>query len=101
LNLERTIDILTAVSKKKTHQVVVGFAAETQDLDDCATAKLHAKNLDMIVGNLVNAEGSGFEVDTNQANFYYKDGSRETLQLMPKSELADLILDRVVAMMKK
>ncbi|MGD9009971.1 MAG: bifunctional phosphopantothenoylcysteine decarboxylase/phosphopantothenate--cysteine ligase CoaBC [Desulfobacteraceae bacterium] len=101
LNLERTIDILTAVSKKKTHQLVVGFAAETRDLDDCATKKLQAKHLDMIVGNLVNAEGSGFEVDTNRANLYYKDGSRETLQLMPKSELADLILDRVVAMMRK
>lgn len=101
LNLERTIDILTAVSKKKTHQIVVGFAAETQDLDDCATKKLQAKHLDMIVGNLVNAEGSGFDVDTNQANLYYKDGSRETLPLMPKSELADLILDRVVAMLKK
>lgn len=101
LNLERTIDILTAVSKKKTHQIVVGFAAETQDLDDCATKKLQTKHLDMIVGNLVNAEGSGFEVDTNQANLYYKDGSRETLKLMPKSELADLILDRVIAMMKK
>jgi phosphopantothenoylcysteine decarboxylase/phosphopantothenate--cysteine ligase len=101
LNLERTSDILTAVSKKKTHQIVVGFAAETRDLDDCATKKLQAKHLDMIVGNLVNAEGSGFEVDTNQANLYYKDGSQETLQLMPKSELADLILDRVVAMMKR
>jgi phosphopantothenoylcysteine decarboxylase/phosphopantothenate--cysteine ligase len=101
LNLERTIDILTAVSKKKTHQIVVGFAAETRDLDDCATKKLQAKRLDMIVGNLVNAEGSGFEVDTNQANLYFKDGSRETLQLMPKSELADLILDRVVAMMSR
>jgi phosphopantothenoylcysteine synthetase/decarboxylase len=55
----------------------------------------------MIVGNLVNAEGSGFEVDTNQANLYYKDGSREALRLMPKSELADFILDRIVTMMKK
>jgi phosphopantothenoylcysteine decarboxylase/phosphopantothenate--cysteine ligase len=100
LSMERTIDILTAVSKRKTHQIVVGFAAETRDLDDCATKKLHVKRLDMIVGNLINTEGSGFEVDTNQADLYYKDGSRETLQLMPKSELADLILDRVVAMMK-
>ena len=101
LELKRTVDILSAVSQRKTDQIVVGFAAETQNLDDFATKKLQAKQLDMIVGNLVNAEGSGFEVDTNQANLYYKDGSRESLQLMPKSELADLILDRVVAMMKK
>ncbi len=101
LELERTVDILAAVSQRKTDQIVVGFAAETQNLDDFAPKKLQAKQLDMIVGNLVNADGSGFEVDTNQANLYYKDGSRESLQLMPKSELADLILDRVVAMMKK
>ena len=101
LDLERTVDILTAVHQKKTNQIVVGFAAETQNLDDGATKKLQTKHLDMIVGNLVNAEGSGFEVDTNQANLYYKDGSQETLQLMPKSELADLILDRVVAMMSR
>lgn len=101
LNLERTIDILTAVSKKKTHQIVVGFAAETQNLDDFATKKLQAKRLDMIVGNLVNTEGSGFEVDANQASLYYKNGSRETLHLMPKSELADLILDRIVAMLNR
>jgi phosphopantothenoylcysteine decarboxylase/phosphopantothenate--cysteine ligase len=99
LNLERTVDILTAVSQKKTNQIVVGFAAETQNLDDCATKKLKTKHLDMIVGNLVNAEGSGFEVDTNQANLYYKDGTQESLELMSKSELADLILDRVIAMM--
>ena len=101
LDLERTVDILTAVSQKKTNQIVVGFAAETRKLEDGATKKLQTKHLDMVVGNLVNTEGSGFDVDTNQANLYYKDGSQETLQLMPKSELADLILDRVVAMMKK
>lgn len=101
LDLERTVDILTAVHHKKINQIVVGFAAETRNLDDSATIKLQTKHLDMIVGNLVNAEGSGFEVDTNQANLYYKDGSQETLPLMPKSELADLILDRVVAMMSR
>lgn len=98
LALEPTIDILTAVRQKKTHQLVVGFAAETQHLDDCAAHKLQAKDLDMIVGNLVNSQGSGFDVDTNQATFYFKDGTREALPMMPKSELADLILDRVVQM---
>jgi phosphopantothenoylcysteine decarboxylase/phosphopantothenate--cysteine ligase len=101
LALEPTVDILSAVSQKKSHQFVVGFAAETQHLDDGAVLKLRAKDLDMIVGNLVNSEGSGFEVDTNQANFYFKDGTREALPLMPKSELADLILDRVVHRLKQ
>jgi phosphopantothenoylcysteine decarboxylase/phosphopantothenate--cysteine ligase len=101
LVLERTVDILAALAQKKTDQIVVGFAAETRNLDDGATQKLQAKRLDMIVGNLVNVEGSGFDVDTNQASLYSRDGSKETLPMMPKSELADIILDRVVAMMKK
>jgi phosphopantothenoylcysteine decarboxylase/phosphopantothenate--cysteine ligase len=101
LVLERTVDILAALSQRKRHQVVVGFAAETRNLDDGAIQKLQTKHLDMIVGNLVNVEGSGFEADANQANLYCKDGSREPLPLMPKSQLADLILDRVVALLKK
>jgi phosphopantothenoylcysteine decarboxylase/phosphopantothenate--cysteine ligase len=99
LDLERTVDILNAVAKKKTNQLVVGFAAETQNLDEYATKKLESKRLDMIVGNLVNTDVSGFEVDTNQANIYLKDGARESLPLIPKSELANLILDRIVTML--
>ena len=99
LDLERTADILNAVAQKKTTQIVVGFAAETQNLDECATKKLESKRLDMIVGNLVNSDVSGFEVDTNQANLYLKDGSRESLPLMSKSELAHVILDRVEKML--
>lgn len=99
LDLARTVDILNAVAKKKTNQLVVGFAAETQSLDEYAIKKLKSKQLDMIVGNLVNTDVSGFEADTNQANLYLKDGTRESLPLMPKSELADLILDRVLTML--
>jgi phosphopantothenoylcysteine decarboxylase / phosphopantothenate---cysteine ligase len=96
LELERTQDILETAGQRKTHQVLVGFAAETRDLDANAAAKLTAKNLDLLVGNLIGAAGTGFETDTNQVTLYFKDGSRESLAMMPKVNLAHVILDRVV-----
>jgi phosphopantothenoylcysteine decarboxylase/phosphopantothenate--cysteine ligase len=96
LRLERTQDILETAGQRKTHQVLVGFAAETRDLDENAAAKLASKNLDMLVGNLIGAAGSGFETDTNQVTLYYRDGSREPLAMMPKTGLAHILLDRVV-----
>lgn len=100
LVLERTQDILKSISRKRNHQVVVGFAAETQNLDTYAKEKLEAKQLDFIVGNLIGSQGSGFEVDTNQANLYFKDGTKEALDLMPKADLANNILDRIVRVLK-
>lgn len=100
LILERTQDILKTISRKRKKQVVVGFAAETQHLDTYAKEKLEAKQLDLIVGNLVGSPGSGFEADTNQANLYFKDGAKETLDNMPKTDLANLILNRIVQISK-
>lgn len=100
LVLERTQDILKSISRKRKNQVVVGFSAETQNLDTYAKAKLEAKQLDLIVGNLIGSQGSGFEVDTNQANLYFKDGSKETLDLMSKADLANHIIDRIVRVLK-
>ncbi len=96
LSLKRTQDILSAVAERKNGQLVVGFAAETRQLDRFASEKLISKKLDMIVGNLVGSEDSGFQVDTNRVNLYFKDGTRETLEVMPKADLAHLILDRVI-----
>jgi phosphopantothenoylcysteine decarboxylase/phosphopantothenate--cysteine ligase len=98
LTLERTQDILMTVAALKTHQLMVGFAAETCDLETFARQKLTAKRLDMIVGNRIGAAGSGFEVDTNQVTLYFKNGDRESIEMMPKAELAHLILDRVIAL---
>jgi phosphopantothenoylcysteine decarboxylase/phosphopantothenate--cysteine ligase len=98
LTLERTQDILMTVAALKTHQLMVGFAAETCDLGTFARQKLTAKRLDMIVGNRIGAAGSGFEVDTNQVTLYFKNGDRESIEMMPKAELAHLILDRVIAL---
>jgi len=95
LSLERTQDILKSVGDRKTHQILVGFAAETHDLESFATGKLKAKNLDLIVGNRVDAPDAGFGADTNRATFFFRDGTREPIDLMTKSDLAHLLLDRL------
>lgn len=98
LHLEKTQDILKTLGERKTRQVLVGFAAETQNLDAHAAAKLQAKNLDMVVGNLVGGGDAGFGCDTNRVTFYLRDGSRESLPLMDKHALAHALLDRARAL---
>ena len=96
--LERTVDILEALGKRKKAQILVGFAAETKDLQKNARAKLVAKNLDLIVANPVGQKDSGFGSDVNQGALFYADGGTEAIPLMDKEALADLLLDRVVQM---
>ncbi len=96
LVLERTQDILKSIAGNGKGRITVGFAAETRDLDRNATEKLGTKQLDMLVGNLVGVDGSGFQADTNQVTLYFKDGTRTPLDKMAKSDLAHLILDHVV-----
>ncbi|MBW2601359.1 MAG: phosphopantothenoylcysteine decarboxylase, partial [Deltaproteobacteria bacterium] len=100
LDLEKTEDILKKLGEAKTDQILVGFAAETENLSANAGAKLAAKNLDMIVANLVGHVDSGFGSDTNRVMFAYKDGKSESLSLMDKNSLADIILDRVLQLKK-
>lgn len=95
LTLERTEDILKAVALKKKDQIVVGFAAETHQLEAYAVEKLKAKNLDLIVANLVGGEVGGFGSDTNQVTLFYKSGAAEQLDSMPKTELSKVLLDRI------
>ncbi|HLG00421.1 MAG TPA: bifunctional phosphopantothenoylcysteine decarboxylase/phosphopantothenate--cysteine ligase CoaBC [Acidimicrobiia bacterium] len=93
--LEATPDILAAVKSTKSGQFVVGFAAETERVMEHAAAKLDAKGVDLMVANDVSTSDSGFEVDTNRATLLWPDGGTEHIDLMPKHELAALILDRV------
>ena len=94
LELKRTIDILSELGKMKTaKQVLVGFAAETQDLDRYAKEKLNTKNLDMIVANDVSKEGAGFNYDTNIVTIYTQE-KKEELPKLSKSEVAKVILDQ-------
>jgi len=101
LRLEQTPDILKVLGEKKKGHVLVGFAAETQNLRENACAKLTAKNLDLIVANLVGQADSGFGSDTNQVSLFYRDGRTEALPLMDKEDLADVLLDRVLEIKKK
>jgi phosphopantothenoylcysteine decarboxylase/phosphopantothenate--cysteine ligase len=95
LTLEKTTDILKTLGERKRGQILVGFAAETQELAAHAAAKLEAKNLDMIVGNLVGSGDAGFGCDTNRVTLFLRDGSHEALPLMDKYDLAHAILDRL------
>lgn len=95
LVLEKTPDILFELGELKKHQILVGFAAETQDLLVHAQGKLERKNLDMIVANDITLPGAGFNIDTNIAKLIYRDGHIEELAKMSKEELAGIILDRI------
>jgi phosphopantothenoylcysteine decarboxylase/phosphopantothenate--cysteine ligase len=78
--------------------VIVGFALETDDAVASGRRKLESKDLDMIVVNDATEEGAGFGVDTNRVTLLVRDGDDERLPLMPKSQVADAILDRVEAL---
>jgi phosphopantothenoylcysteine decarboxylase/phosphopantothenate--cysteine ligase len=98
LLLEPNPDILKELGAMNNGKFLVGFAAETEDLTTNAKKKLHGKNLDMIVANDVTREGSGFDGDTNIAAILDRSGSARTLPLMTKDELADRILDHMLAL---
>lgn len=93
--LERTIDILQTLGEQKTHQFLVGFAAETNDVERYAKEKLARKNADMIVANNVVQEGAGFGTDTNIVTIFKRDGTAKQLPLLPKSEVAKQILREI------
>jgi phosphopantothenoylcysteine decarboxylase/phosphopantothenate--cysteine ligase len=96
LTLEPTTDILATVAKIKGGRLIVGFAAETQDVAANARKKLAMKNADLIVANDVTAEGAGFDHDTNIVTMFARDGRDLPLPRMSKSEVAERILDEVL-----
>lgn len=95
LEFAKNPDILRELGQIKDKQILVGFAAETQNLVAYATKKLQEKNLDMIVANDVSAVGAGFNVDTNIAKLLFRDGTVVDLPQMTKELLAGCILDHV------
>ncbi|HHW02939.1 MAG TPA: bifunctional phosphopantothenoylcysteine decarboxylase/phosphopantothenate--cysteine ligase CoaBC [Thermoanaerobacterales bacterium] len=96
IELVKNPDILQELGEKKQHQVLVGFAAETDEPEKNAKEKLERKNLDFIVLNDVTQEGAGFGSDTNIVKIIYRDGRTEILPKMLKRDVADAILDRVL-----
>jgi len=98
LRLEPNPDILKELSDKKDGKLLVGFAAETEELTANAEKKLREKNLDMIIANNVAEAGSGFDGDTNIATILDRTGAKRSLPLMSKDELADCIYDHFLAL---
>ncbi|KJS75241.1 MAG: phosphopantothenoylcysteine decarboxylase [Desulfotomaculum sp. BICA1-6] len=96
LELEKTRDILSELGNQKKNQVLVGFAAETQDLVQNATDKLVKKNLDLLVANDVTQTGAGFGTDTNIVKLLYPNGRVESLPIMDKLEISHRIWDEVI-----
>jgi len=96
VELEPTPDILADVARQKGSRIVVGFAAETNDVAAHARQKLAAKGVDLMVANDVTAEGAGFDGDTNVVSLFARDGREATLPQMSKFEVALRVLDEVV-----
>jgi phosphopantothenoylcysteine decarboxylase / phosphopantothenate---cysteine ligase len=100
LVLEATPDILAQLGRRRrAGQVLVGFAAETEALAERAVAKLVAKGVDVMVANDVTTPGVGFDHDTNAVTIFTADGSSASVALRSKDDVADAILDRVVALL--
>lgn len=101
LSLTPTPDILQEIGRKKGDKMLIGFAAEVDDIEKNAIVKMQNKNLDMIVANKVGEPHSGFGSDTNLVKIIDRDGNVEELPLLSKSEVAMKILDRIVEMLSK
>jgi phosphopantothenoylcysteine decarboxylase/phosphopantothenate--cysteine ligase len=100
LLLEPTPDILAELGERRTNQVLVGFAAETEDLEQAGRSKLESKHLDLVAVNLVGRSGTGFGVDTNEAMLLSANGEDVPLRRWTKRELAGAVMDRVAVLLQ-
>lgn len=96
LDLVENPDILRLAGKRKRHQFLAGFAAETDDLETNALLKMEKKNLDMIAANLVGIEGSGFGSDFNKVKLFFRDKTVRDIPSMEKELVAELLLDEIM-----
>ena len=95
IELTENPDILYGLGQKKTHQFLVGFAAETRDVIEYGKAKLAKKNLNLLVANDVAQQGAGFNVSTNIAALIYKDCHIEQYLKMTKDDLGHIIIEKI------
>jgi phosphopantothenoylcysteine decarboxylase / phosphopantothenate---cysteine ligase len=96
LELDPTVDIVAELGRKRGDRLLIGFAAETQNLEQEARRKLETKNCDMVVANLVGESGTGFESDMNEVALALRTGEFIPLARASKREIADLILNQVL-----
>ncbi|APH05305.1 bifunctional phosphopantothenoylcysteine decarboxylase/phosphopantothenate--cysteine ligase CoaBC [Bacillus weihaiensis] len=100
IEMERTTDILKELGIRKTSQILVGFAAETNSVEEYAKKKLEAKNLDLIVANDVTTKGAGFGTDTNIVTMIDRELNKTELPLMSKKDVAKKLLEKVHLLIK-
>ncbi|TFE02709.1 bifunctional phosphopantothenoylcysteine decarboxylase/phosphopantothenate--cysteine ligase CoaBC [Jeotgalibacillus salarius] len=100
LEFERTTDILRTLGEQKSHQILIGFAAETDHLEKYAEQKLKSKNADLIVGNNIMTEGAGFGSDTNVVSFFRKDGTVAELPMQSKEQVAEALISEIDQLIK-
>ena len=102
IELTQTNDFsITLGEQKRAGQLLVGFAAETEKMEEHALAKLQSKNLDLLIANDITRPGAGFEVDTNIVTFYRPHAEPVFLPQQSKRAVADAICDRIVALRQK
>lgn len=95
IEMERTTDILKTLGQQKKHQLLIGFAAETNQVDEYARKKLETKQLDMVVANNVTIKGAGFGSDTNIVTMFKRNGEKIELPMLTKQQVATEILREV------
>ena len=98
IELDPTVDILSEIGKLKGDRVLIGFAAETERLEEEARRKLQTKNCDMVVGNRVGNPGTGFDSDENEVLLVMRQGPSIPISRAPKREIADRVLDEVASL---
>ncbi|MDR3288440.1 MAG: bifunctional phosphopantothenoylcysteine decarboxylase/phosphopantothenate--cysteine ligase CoaBC [Peptococcaceae bacterium] len=101
LDLIPNPDILLELGKRKTRQILVGFAAETEDLIAQAQAKIRRKNVDLLVANDVTQEGAGFESPTNIVSILYPDGRRKDIPRLSKIEIARILVREIAGILEE
>lgn len=101
ISLAKTQDILATMGQQKSHQFLVGFAAETHDVAEYAMGKLEKKNADMIVANDVSKPHAGFNKETNEVTLFSKDTPPIELSVRSKRDIADSIIQEVIQKLSK
>ena len=98
LNLEKNVDILNYVSNHNSLRpgLVIGFAAETNNLESYAIKKLNEKNCDWIIANDVSKSNIGFDSDFNEVSIFYKNNKSDKISYKPKSEISDEIVEKII-----
>lgn len=100
IEMEPVVDVLATVSKRKSHQLVVGFAAETNNVENYALSKLENKNADFIVANRIGCADGGFESDSNSVILFDRQGGRQAMGPAPKTDIGRWLVEQFAAAME-